>query len=325
MRRSLLLIILVLSVVGCNAQFKFNPDSLIMQLKDFCAIEHSRSNYGHGEVQESYYFHVPFYESCIEGVCPKGAIENNPEDIARQINEATCARYDRFSGMVNSVLDELMDVADGSFHHESHTLQGDTVQYTIYLNKYSEKHGDTIYHATNEFLDYSLWRVPFKSCSKHREGLGSFNYRRYEHLPKGETIPFNWERYHKLLLPLLVQDGVTSKSYERSNEDGKVTNGVIYTIPCDKQEMAIALLQKLTTLTEQYISDHPEEMYSYSYGRKFRPCGEHGFPKDLDYTYNILKAWPNKNLRDTYNIKCSMNSEGYHILVFNTKQKTLVK
>lgn len=320
MRRLMLMIISVLSVIGCNAQFKFNPDSLLMQLKDFCTIEHSRSNYKHGEVSESYFFHIPFYESCIEGECAEGEIENNPKDIARQINDATRTKYQRFSETVGNVLYELMGVAEESYHHESHTLQGDTTKYTIYMNKSSEKHGDTIYYATNEFVDYMLWRVPLKTCSKHREGLGSFYYTRYEHLPKGETIPFNWERYHNIILPLLKQKGVKSKAYERLNEkSGTTTKGIIYTIPCSKQELAIALLQKLTNLTEQYITDHLEEMYSYSYGRKFRPCGEHGFPKDLNYTFNILKAWPNKDSKVTYNIECSMNAEGYHILIFNTK------
>ena len=96
------------------------------------------------------------------------------------------------------------------------------------------------------------------------------------------------------------------------------TTGIIYTIPCDKQDMAIALLEKLNSITEQYIEQHPEQTFAYEFDIKFNPCGK-GLAEGYEASSQLLYAVPVNDNKECYRIRCAENAQGYHILVFKTK------
>lgn len=352
MNRIIISFMLTLCFVSINAQHREKLDNMLSQLDSLgIKVRHKRSNNGRGYITESYNINKTFHESCIKDECPAGNILSYPANIAKQVNDRQ--HYDSYVETIRNTLEDLMPIAEESYHNESHNGGKDTISYSLCISSGNNSvkrnlgfHGSPQFFEAKESISFDVNRTPQPNCTTHHRAWSSFDYVRNEQLATQESVPFNWEEYHKSILPLLKQKGVKQRKFlwaQDNNPDymkdrklyddysnlmsvttveGKTTagetTGIIYTIPCDKQDLAIALLEKLNSITEQYIEQHPEQIFTYEFDNKFNPCGK-GFAEGYEASSQVLYAVPVNDYKECYRIRCAENAQGYHILVFKTK------
>lgn len=348
----------MLIALGINAQNNNAVDSMVTKLNELdIPVIHQRSNNGRGHISESYSTMLHLYEPCTSECKRPNKVVWNDTDLAQKArdkyNRERSEQVERAVSTIRQEVEKLMPKAEEAYHFESHKKTGDTINYSLCL-KYSDDEDDEIRKETYrdqiyfsnaiETLSFEYQAQPVPDCNKHKRGWGRLEYVRNEQLPSGETLPFDWEGYSKLIMPLLKQKGIKTRTFrwaqdnhpdymknelfkdystksQIANANGKTTKGettgVIYTIPCDKQELAIALLDSLTSLTERYIDEHQDQQYAYNYGMKFTP-NDGGIPKGFATNHRMLQVFPEESFQVRHFINVAMNSDGYHILVYKT-------
>lgn len=352
MRRTIISTLLMLITLGINAQLNSPVDSLFKRMKqEHLPISHMRWNSGNGLITDSYSIGTSFSELCLS-TCPT-PLAFSSDESKEKTNRENKKKTDRIMNILRQEVDKLMPLAEESYHFESHKKTGDTITYSLCL-KYSDDDDDEIkkeiapyngqyyFGDAIETLSLEYYAQPNNGCSKHKSAWGALNYFRNEQLPSGETLPFDWEAYHALILPLLNQDGVIAREfrwaqdndpeygkklnidyrgrYQVHSANGKTTEGeatgIIYTIPYDKQDLAIALLDSINSITERFLDEHREQNYSYLYGESFKHYKK-GFKGD-NYCH-MFSTMIDGELVSCRKVEIANNEDGHHILVFKAR------
>lgn len=235
--------------------------------------------------------------------------------------------------------------ASESYLYEFHKNGMDTIKYSLSFKKdndtlYSYRRGNMIYfHNAREAAGFDY------VSEKNGDGWSSSERGNYSHLFSVPTDiewedmrPFDYAAFEKRIAPVLksVKKLKGTKSYPiywRHDEgfdddvgtDGKliskttrqsdytdkhygVTTGTFYFIPKACEAEAKALYQQLDSLAYDYVEQHPEQYYRYS----FTPGFSYGSLKEMVSGSDIEGD-------SSYSLSNFADDTGFYILSFTTK------
>ena len=226
----------------------------------------------------------------------KKDVQNQKLDSIRQdkIN-----REHKVYEAVRNTCKALTDNAMESYSWEYHRNGVDSVRYAIAIGEY--QNGDTLttfrsqrdvyYNRAPELISFTYNSLPNNNGVQwNPKGFGYF---KYEYTPdsvyknKKEFVPFDKDAYHKLILPILKQDGITSRQFyvyhdstytimrkERNEDDFLLreqteepkqtkseTRGTIYTMHSRMQ--ATAVLDQIKMATLAFLDDNTGYWFSF--------------------------------------------------------------
>ena len=193
----------------------------------------------------------------------------------------------------------LTDNALESYVWEYHRGGVDSVRYAIAIGEYQngdalktyQNERDVYYNCAPELVSFNYNSYPYNNRSQWSpKGFGSF---RYEYTPDSvykpnkDIVPFDKEAYSHLMMPILKQEGITSRQFyvyhdstftivrKSRNEDDFVlreqtvepkqmkseTRGTIYTMQSRTQ--ATAVMEQITRATLNYLEDNTGFWFSF--------------------------------------------------------------
>lgn len=227
---------------------------------------------------------------------PKKDAQNHFLDSVRQdrINQGR-----KVYEAIRNTCKALTDKATESYSWEYHRDGVDSVRYTIAIGEY--QNGDTMttyqdqrdvqYYNAPELL--SFYYNAFAHNDGNPWGAKGYGYFRYEYtpdsvfMPKKDIVPFDKEAYTKAILPILKQEGITSRQFyvyhdstftivrkDRKGDDFVLrvqtnepvqtkseTRGTIYTLHSGAQ--ANAVLEQIVKATWDYLDNAPNAWFSF--------------------------------------------------------------
>lgn len=96
---------------------------------------------------------------------------------------------------------------------------------------------------------------------------------------------------------------ITRQSEWSDNKHTGLATGTYYFIPAQYQAEAEELYRQMDELAYQYVNDHPEQPYDYSFTKGFSPNNLRSILEGIGYEGS-----------DEYSLMCMLDSDGYHIL-----------
>ena len=111
-----------------------------------------------------------------------------------------------------------------------------------------------------------------------------------------------------------------SWSYSDEHKSQGLTTGTHYFIPLKHKEAVDALYKQLDSLTYNYVNNHPQQKYTYTFTKEF-PGIHTGYPTTIvegncrPYAY----IEEEDNYDHEYNLRFLQFEDGYHILSITTK------
>lgn len=361
MKQTALSTILMLLTLSINAQVTSVIDSMIRRLEIIQPIVHTRANYGRGQISDSYSFNMFFYESCTpECSNPLSTVKAVDSTNIVLYNKKVREKNERNLEVIRRELSKLLPLAEESYQFESHKRGGDTINISICMRagsdvfKYKKETGVISYLNGMETIQFDYRTGTTKNCDKHKQGYGMFRYERNDQLASGESELFDWGAYFSRIEPLLEQDGIISREFlwaqdndpeymsgnlfkdyctigQIANEKGKTTegetNGTMYVISKDKEELARSILYSINDISLQYINEHPEQEYIYKYVNAFsrhnRPDNVLNVRANNDSTVDaesmISATSVSKYAKVMHGIYCAADEQGFYFLVTKTQ------
>lgn len=227
---------------------------------------------------------------------PKKDAQNHVMDSIRQdrVNQGR-----KVYEAIRNTCKALTDKATESYSWEYHRGGVDSVRYTIAIGEY--QNGDTmkIYHNQRDVQYYNAPELLsfYYNTDPHNDGNPwrgkGYGYFRYEYtpdsvfMPKKDIVPFDKEAYTKAILPILKQEGITSRQFyvyndstftivrKNRKEDDFVlrvqtnepvqtkseTRGTVYTLHSSAQ--AYEVLEQIVKATWDYLDNAPNAWFSF--------------------------------------------------------------
>ena len=220
---------------------------------------------------------------------PKKDVQNQRLDSIRQdrIN-----RENQVYKAVRNTCKALTDNALESYAWEYHRNGVDSVRYAIAIGEYQNGDAMTVYQDQREVQYYNAPELLsfYYNTDPHNDGnpwrAKGYGYFRYEYtpdsvfMPKKDIVPFDKEAYSKLIMPILKQEGITSRQFyvyhdstytivrkNRSEDDFVLreqteepvqtkseTRGTIFTLHSRAQ--ANAVLEQIRMATLAFLEDN---------------------------------------------------------------------
>ncbi len=354
MKQIIITAMLLTCMLNASAQEQTRLDNMFNELTPLIqkGITTTRGNYGKGQTTTISQVRIGFNEYCSKTICGEDG-EFFSDSIWNEFtsNKVTHETNDYILNIVRHHLDSIMPMAEECYHFESHNQGIDTIRYSICLHsgknqtkRHDSKQGNYSYNDVpgTETVSFS-YDSKQKSCGRHFQGEGHLKYSRTESVPDRQSakksIPFEWAEYMQTVTPLLSQQGVTQRKFhwlldsfieDADKEyifgttvylgDGKhsvkgETNGTMYFIPRDQKALADSLLKQVDFTTQNYIYQHPEQMYVYWFNPQFHSINP---PQEYQY-HELLRTWANEsNPYNHFLIVCS-DVRGYYFVVCETR------
>ena len=284
-----------------------NPkiDSLV---KDLSALR--------GSIDVIYYFDgkyhkaVSFLCTLRNDVQPTPPTGDPKTDAQNRMNYELLQRNKELDSLVyeavRNTCKALTDEAKESYCWEYHHNGVDSVRYAIAIGEY--QNGDKLmtyqrqrqveYYNAPELLSFFYNTDPHNDGNPWRQkGWGNF---RYEYAPDSEVIPmkdivpFDKESYSKAILPILKQEGITSRQFyvyhdstytivrkgwteddfvmreqiEKPKQTKSETRGTVYTLHSRAQ--AYEVLEQIVKATWNYLDENPGFWFDFRPNNGFR-------------------------------------------------------
>ena len=251
---------------------------------------------------------------------------------------------------VRNTCKALTDEAKESYCWEYHHNGVDSVRYAIAIGEY--QNGDKLmtyqrqrqveYYNAPELLSFFYNTDPHNDGNPWRQkGWGNF---RYEYTPdsvykdKKDIVPFDKESYTQAILPILKQDGITSRQFyvyhdstytivrkswteddfvlreqiEKPKQTKSETRGTVYTMHSRAQ--AYAVLEQIVKATWDYLNDNPGFWFD------FRP--DNGFEnRRLNELFGGTHL---TRIHDFYHIYLHNYGEEYNIMIVEGEGNMMV-
>ena len=249
-------------------------------------------------------------------------LTGNPErDATNQkldsIRNMQIVQKNKVYDVLRSTCLSLTDGAMESYIWESHRGGVDSVRYAIAIGEYqngdtlrtSQRQRDVYYYNAPELLSFRYNSFPNNDGQQwNYKGYGSF---RYEYTPdsvfrpKKDIKPFNKEGYKQKILPLLSQEGITSRQFYVYHDstyviDNKLggdfvymdifenlkllkseTRGTIYTM--HSRQQALSLLNQLNEATWAFLDENPYMDFEFHVLNSFRDRRLSEYFENLEY------------------------------------------
>ena len=262
-----------------------------------------------GSIDVNYYFDGKYHKTVgflctlmndVQPTPPTGDPKTDAQnrmnnEIRQRRNESDRQVYEA----VRNTCKALTDEAQESYCWEYHRDGVDSVRYAIAIGEY--QNGDKLmtyqrqrvvqYYNAPELLSFYYNTDPYNDGTPWRaKGYGYF---RYEYtpdsvfMPKKDIVPFDKEAYTKAILPILKQEGITSRQFyvyhdstytivrKDRNEDDFVlreqtsnpvqpiseTRGTVYTLHSRAQ--AYQVLEQIVKATWDYLEDHSDFWFDF--------------------------------------------------------------
>ena len=319
-----------------------NPkiDSLV---KDLSALR--------GSIDVIYYFDgkyhkaVSFLCTLRNDVQPTPPTGDPKTDAQNRMNYELLQRNKELDSLVyeavRNTCKALTDEAKESYCWEYHHNGVDSVRYAIAIGEY--QNGDKLmtyqrqrqveYYNAPELLSFFYNTDPHNDGNPWRQkGWGNF---RYEYAPDSEVIPmkdivpFDKESYTQAILPILKQEGITSRQFyvyhdstytivrkgwtdddfvmreqiEKPKQTKSETRGTVYTLHSRAQ--AYEVLEQIVKATWNYLDENPGFWFDFRPNNGFR-----------DRQLNELFDGTNRTrIHDFYQIYLHTNGEEYNIMI----------
>ena len=319
-----------------------NPkiDSLV---KDLSALR--------GSIDVIYYFDgkyhkaVSFLCTLRNDVQPTPPTGDPKTDAQNRMNYELLQRNKELDSLVyeavRNTCKALTDEAKESYCWEYHHNGVDSVRYAIAIGEY--QNGDKLmtyqrqrqveYYNAPELLSFFYNTDPHNDGNPWRQkGWGNF---RYEYAPDSEVIPmkdivpFDKESYTQAILPILKQEGITSRQFyvyhdstytivrkgftegdfvlrqqiEKPKQTKSETRGTVYTLHSKAQ--AYEVLEQIVKATWNYLDENPGFWFDFRPNNGFR-----------DRQLNELFDGTNRTrIHDFYQIYLHTNGEEYNIMI----------
>ena len=284
-----------------------NPkiDSLV---KDLSALR--------GSIDVIYYFDgkyhkaVSFLCTLRNDVQPTPPTGDPKTDAQNRMNYELLQRNKELDSLVyeavRNTCKALTDEAKESYCWEYHHNGVDSVRYAIAIGEY--QNGDKLmtyqrqrqveYYNAPELLSFFYNTDPHNDGNPWRQkGWGNF---RYEYAPDSEVIPmkdivpFDKDSYTQAILPILKQDGITSRQFyvyhdstytivrkgwteddfvmreqiEKPKQTKSETRGTVYTLHSRAQ--AYEVLEQIVKATWNYLDENPGFWFDFRPNNGFR-------------------------------------------------------
>lgn len=351
MKRIIITSLLAVCMLNVSAQEKTRIDNMFNELRTIIhsGIKTTRGNYGRGQTMTQTQVFVGSNDYCSKDICGSGQVFLDSIWDMTTTNKTNRAIRDRILSIIRHNLDSISALPDieESYHFESHHQGIDTIRYSICLHsgkgqtkQYVSQRGEYFYEDVPGTETVSFcYDTKLKPCGKHFQGWGSLIYSRTESVPGGKSVPFEWEQYMQTLMPILSQKGITARAFtwaqdtfyddadkdyafgftinlgEGKNSVAGETTGTLYFIPADQLEFAQKVLKDINFATQQYIYNHPEQTYQYSFDTFFSPVpeGSESRHEQMLRTMHLNEGW---HLH--YIFVCS-DAQGYYLLFCDTK------
>ena len=269
---------------------------------------------------------------------PKKDAQNHAMDSIRQdrINQGHKA-YEA----IRNTCKALTDNATESYSWEYHRDGVDSVRYTIAIGEY--QNGDTMTTYQDQ-TDVQYYNAPellsfYYNTDPHNDGnpwrAKGYGYFRYEYtpdsvfMPKKDIVPFDKEAYTKAILPILKQEGITSRQFyvyhdstytivrkawkeddfvlreqtEEPKQTKSETRGTVYTLHSEAQ--ANAVLEQIVKATWDYLDNAPNAWFS------FHPYNDFGNRR----LYELFESKYLSRVPDFYHIYIHCFGEEYNIII----------
>ena len=236
----------------------------------------------------------------------------------------------------------LDKVASEFYHYECHAGKRDTTKYSLSFYRDADKtdciKGDTcdnykVYYETAHFSRY--WGCRYFSHSFTTptgidwEDIHPFDTISFKEqiqpiidsfmaLKGAKAYPVYWR--HEGGYDYKKYKDLISWSYSDEHKSQGLTTGTHYFIPLKHKEAVDALYKQLDSLTYNYVNNHPQQKYTYTFTKKF-PGIHTGYPTTIvegncrPYAY----IEEEDNYDHEYNLRFLQFEDGYHILSITTK------
>lgn len=329
MKKTITIIYTVIASLSISAQDITPLDKIFDEISAITSVPRSdvKQKINHGDGIVMYVHNHPvgkeFLCSAECGSAPFAGMTNEQAKLANENNKKI---FDGIFRTIGNNLDSLMDVAEESYHHETHNKGIDTIQYSICIkNGKDSKLSIKAYNGTMIFpdaletvsLDFTTSKKP---CGKHVRGFGILSYNKNVFLPDGKSYNFNKESYLNKITPILKRKGVkswnfkwiTSEDYDIDSHwseefdsgervslkttDGRKSNagqtiGTMYFIPREKRELAEEIFTAIDSITLKHTDEHPEQMFRYAYNTKKRIMQYAQDVLSSMFSGSMLKRW----------------------------------
>lgn len=306
MKKTITIIYTVIASLSVSAQDITPLDKIFDEISAITSVSRSdvkqKINHGNGVVMYVHNHPVGKEFLCSEE-CGSAPFAGMTTEQVKLSNENNKKIFDCIFRTIGNNLDSLMDVAEESYHHETHNKGIDTIQYSICIKngkdsqyKLKANDGTMVFPDALETvsLDFTTSKKP---CGKHVRGFGILSYNKNVFLPDGKSYDFNKESYLNKITPILKRKGVkswnfkwiTSEDYDIDSHwseefdsgegvslktaDGKKSNagqtvGTMYFIPREKRKLAEEIFTEIDSITLKHTEEYPEQMFSYAYNTK---------------------------------------------------------
>ena len=224
---------------------------------------------------------------------PKKDAQNHVMDSIRQdrVNQGHKA-YE----VIRNTCKALTDNAIESYSWEYHRGGVDSVRYTIAIGEYQNGDTMTIYHNQRDVQYYNAPELLsfYYNTDPHNDGNPwrgkGYGYFRYEYtpdsvfMPKKDIVPFDKEAYTKAILPILKQEGITSRQFY-------VYHDSTFTIGRKDRKEDDFVLREQTDEPKQTKSETRGTVYTLHSGAQANAVLAQIVKATWDYLDNATNAW----------------------------------
>ncbi len=224
---------------------------------------------------------------------PKKDAQNHVMDSIRQdrVNQGHKA-YE----VIRNTCKALTDNAIESYSWEYHRGGVDSVRYTIAIGEYQNGDTMTIYHNQRDVQYYNAPELLsfYYNTDPHNDGNPwrgkGYGYFRYEYtpdsvfMPKKDIVPFDKEAYTKAILPILKQEGITSRQFY-------VYHDSTFTIVRKDRKEDDFVLREQTDEPKQTKSETRGTVYTLHSGAQANAVLAQIVKATWDYLDNATNAW----------------------------------
>ena len=312
-----------------------------------------RSNYG-----ALYYFDGKYHKTVAflftrgKDVQPTPPTGDPETDYINRMNDELLQKRNEIDRQVYEAIRNtckaLTDEATESYCWEYHRNGVDSVRYAIAIGEYQngdkpmtyQRQREVQYYNAPELLSF-FYNTDSRNFGGILKGWGNFRYEYTPdsvYMPREDIVPFNKEAYTQAILPILKQEGITSRQFyvyhdstyaikrkERNEIDFVLrdetgnpvqtkseTRGTVYTLHSKAQ--AYEVLEQIVKATWEYLNDNTGFWFDF--------LPENGFgDRSL---YEFFDGRYLSRIPEFYHIYLHTNGEEYNIMIAEGKGDMMI-
>lgn len=348
MKKSLFALILMATFTASAQEQHPNPRlrqlEEFFQQKGF-GVSHQQTNAIDGSITHmlhSYPSQINLYADFF----PEDMSEEDKQRIIHEYDSINALRRQFFDEVLDSIRTTfalLSKDASESYMYEYHKNGVDTIMYSLAFQRendslYSSRFGNRVHFANSrEAVNFDFHRGYNKGFGGI-EGAGNFNHsysiptgmswddmlqfdtiafsahirpvlKKFKKLKGAKTYPVYWRHDEGFDDDIKGDGGLVLKIKRFGAPSFGLTTGTHYFIPSRHQAEAEALYRQLDSLAYNYVTNHPEQVYKYTFTSRFPYL-------------NMRNIVEGTNFKDDneYYLSCMRDRDNnYHILTLNNK------